>query len=282
MHFTIASFDIGKHNFAIYIEKYSIDKLNEIKENKQKYTRKECIEQVCMLGRMKLFKCVSLIYDEPIETYLTTKQKGKTYLSHLHFKNMYKFLDTIEYLKKVDQVIIEEQVKYNKDCIKLAQHCYSYFMMKYPKVLVEYVPAEYKTTKLGVPTQRTTKYLKVEDTDFSIITLRAFPLGKLRDYVKKNAIKIEYKKYTGKGKYLRNAIKMQLIKAIQKFNNISDTKGGIEKSIKTWSIDHARKIFELRKDKKALEIMKMYKSKCDDISDTFNQCQGFKMCIVDN
>ena len=53
---------------------------------------------------------------------------------------------------------------------------------------------------------------------------------------------------------------------------------------KKWSIENAKRIFELRKDEEALEMMKKGKKggqKQDDVSDALNQCQAWKYrCLI--
>lgn len=267
--FRTASFDIGKHNFAIYVEDFSLDKFTRIKQKDSD----SLIKEICHLGKRIYLDNVSLVNDKPIQSFLAKRPKGRTYLSDRIFKNMTVYLDGLAkdgIFNNLNQVIIEEQRKFNYECIKLAQHCYSYFIIKYPDITVEYIPSAYKTIKLGVPTQITTRYQKVADSDFSLISLRAFKVTQLREYVKTNKIHPEGKK------------KMQIIKAIQEFNGIVDTKGGLRKSIKVWTVKNATQIFTDRKDSEGLKIIKQYKSKADDICDTINQCQGFKVCVYEN
>ena len=79
----------------------------------------------------------------------------KSYLDPETFHNMNDVLDSnIKYFDKCSYIIIEQQMSfrkgYNTMCLKLAQHCYSYFTFKYGRFKeIFYWPAYHKTQVLG-------------------------------------------------------------------------------------------------------------------------------------
>ena len=164
----LASFDIGKKNFAFYIEEINKEQLLNIKNvcKSKRYkidgtTTPEfsnIIKDVCLNGKKILFK----------NTDLTSPSKSKSYIDPEIYHNMIDLLDEyVEYWDKCDAFIIEKQMAfkkvYNTMALKLGQHCYSYFCFKYGrfKEIIEF-PAYYKTLILGAPKiKKTTKTGKV-------------------------------------------------------------------------------------------------------------------------
>jgi hypothetical protein len=152
----VASFDIGKKNFAFCIEHFEPASLKKIKsiQKSMKYTKDgECtdefqpiLDSVCMEGELVLHKNIDL----------TTGANKKKYLDDIVFMNMYETLDL--YLKEFDKcdiIIVEQQMSFglnktNTMALKLAQHCKSYFIFKYrgTKEIVDF-PAYHKTQVLG-------------------------------------------------------------------------------------------------------------------------------------
>lgn len=151
----IASFDIGKVNFAFCIEK--VDPLKFPKTTIPKVKRytsdglvtpefEQVLDEVCSEGEVVLYKNVNL----------TTESPGTKYLDDTVFLNMYKVLDTYESeFEKCEIIIIEQQMsfgmkKINTMALKLGQHCRSYFLYKYrdTKQIIEF-PAYHKTQVLG-------------------------------------------------------------------------------------------------------------------------------------
>jgi hypothetical protein len=153
----VASFDIGKKNFAFYVEEFDRQDLKNITniDIKQRYNldgsptpkMKEILERIYKNGRTILHKNVDLTKDcdpkKPLDT--------ETYY------NMIDVLD--EHAEVWDEClcfVIEEQMsfgkKLNKTAVKLGQHCYSYFTFKYGrfKPVFEF-HAYYKTQILGAP-----------------------------------------------------------------------------------------------------------------------------------
>ena len=161
----IASFDIGKKNFAFYIEEFSVSKLNNIKNIKKnnRYNldgtpKKEFaknLKNICLNGKTILFK----------NSDLTKGCDNKKYLDKKIYLNMYDLLDSYNsYWDKCKYFVIEQQMSFgnrrNTMALKLGQHCYSYFVYRYGrfgKDIFEF-PAYHKTQVLGA--QKIQKKLK--------------------------------------------------------------------------------------------------------------------------
>ena len=160
----IAAFDIGKKNFAFaieYIEKCLIDELNLVEReivNRGKKKKLSVIppQQKFARGKLLLMENIDLTYD-----------CDDSYLDPRVFINMTSVLDERkEYWDKCDIILIEQQMSFgrrktNTMALKLGQHCYSYFSIKYgdSKELVEF-PAYHKTQVLRAPK----KFGKIEKT----------------------------------------------------------------------------------------------------------------------
>jgi hypothetical protein len=160
-----ASFDIGKKNFAFYIEEYNIEDINNQKNitknkryNKDGTTTKEfskVIKNICLNGKTIIFK----------NSDLTIGCDKKKYLDKQIYYNMYDLLDNYkEYWDKCSYFVIEQQMSFgnrrNTMALKLGQHCYSYFVYRYGrfgKDIFEF-PAYHKTQVLGA--QKIQKKLK--------------------------------------------------------------------------------------------------------------------------
>ena len=153
----IVSFDIGKCNFALYIEEFDSNKLSSIKTipKLKRYTPsglptdefENVMSSVYLNGNKVLYKNLDL-------TQGTEKNK---YLDKKIFINMNNALDEYkEYLDKCSIIVIEQQMSFkgtqNTMALKLGQHCYSYFVFHYKdtKEIIEF-PAYYKTQILGAP-----------------------------------------------------------------------------------------------------------------------------------
>lgn len=152
-----ASFDIGKKNFSFYIESFSVSELEKIK-NIPKINRynadgtatnemKEILQKVYLNGETVLHCNLDL-----------TKNCNKAeILDSETYHNMVSALD--DYKEQLDLcsfIIIERQMSFGKKmnlmAVKLAQHCYSYFVMRYgrEKTVIEF-DAFHKTQVLGAP-----------------------------------------------------------------------------------------------------------------------------------
>lgn len=151
----LASFDIGKKNFAFYIEetnKMSLLDLNNIPKvsryNPDGTTTPrfgKLMKNICTNGKTILFK----------NNDLTSGCATGSYLDPETFHNMTDLLDTYkEYWDKCEAFVIEEQMSFgsrrNTMALKLGQHCYSYFAFNYGrfKQIIEF-HAYHKTQVLG-------------------------------------------------------------------------------------------------------------------------------------
>lgn len=163
----IASFDIGKLNFAFYIEDVDEEVLSSLKkENIEKSKRynengtctpafTSLIDKVYSSGK-KILLCN---YDLTENT-----NKDKYYDKDICY-NMNTILDSYsEYWDKVSFVIVEQQMAFGKKvntmALKLGQNCQSYFMFNYSKDEIQIVefPAYHKTQVLGAKKEeKTTK-----------------------------------------------------------------------------------------------------------------------------
>ena len=160
----LASFDIGKKNFAFYIEEINLKQLKDI-ENISKFKRynldgtcapdfRKILDSVYMNGKKILLKNVDL-------TAGTNKNK---YFDIELCHNLIGVLDEYsEYFDNVSYVIVEQQMSFGKKvntmALKLGQHCESYFLFKYGrfKEVIEF-PSYYKTQVLGAEKlKKTTK-----------------------------------------------------------------------------------------------------------------------------
>jgi hypothetical protein len=152
----IASFDIGKKNFAFCIEEYdkkALFSLKNISQNKYNSDGSPTPEMESLLksifnqGKIILHKNIDLTYN------CDPKQK----LDTTTFYNMNEQLDKYaEYWSTCEAIIIEEQMSFggktNTMAVKLGQHCFSYFTLRYDRSLsVMEFPAYYKTQILGAP-----------------------------------------------------------------------------------------------------------------------------------
>jgi hypothetical protein len=147
-----ASFDIGKKNFAFYIEEMDKKDLLHL-ENIPKCDRynpdgtttplfEKVIQKVCVNGKTILFK----------NSDLTDGCKAGTYLDSEIYYNMNDLLDKYkEYWDKCSVFVIEEQMRFGKIMnLKLEQHCYSYFSVVYGRFKqIVVFPAYHKTQVLG-------------------------------------------------------------------------------------------------------------------------------------
>ena len=164
----VASFDIGKKNFAFCIEEFDSLKLSElinIRKSDRFSAGKETITSGFSTLLAALFLNGAVLLHKNLDLTCNTV-KGK-YLDTQIFYNMTEALDTYrEFFDKCDVIVIEQQMSFKKAqntmAIKLGQHCFSYFTMRYPvttvnnivfdgrKEIIEF-PAYYKTQLLGAP-----------------------------------------------------------------------------------------------------------------------------------
>lgn len=152
-----ASFDIGKCNFAFYIEEFNtgnMSTLTNIPRNKRYNPDglptkefEEVMSSIYLNGNKILYKNLDLTHGTEKSKYLDKK----IYINMINALDEYK-----EYFEKCSIIIIEQQMSFksaqNTMALKLGQHCYSYFAIRYgeTKEIVEF-PAYYKTQILGAP-----------------------------------------------------------------------------------------------------------------------------------
>ena len=146
-----ASFDIGKKNFSFCVE-YFKEALPK-RYSKKKYK----LDGSCEIEFEKVVNEVYLNGDILFLTNvdITNNCDPKLSLDPETFYNMTEELDKhLDLWDKCDVFIIEKQMMFGKQtnpmAVKLAQHCYSYFIFKYGKFkqIIEY-PAYNKTQILG-------------------------------------------------------------------------------------------------------------------------------------
>ena len=151
----IASFDIGKKNFAFVIEEIDEKSYKKIGDIPNKYKTdgtptKEFSDQL-----VKLSKFSKVILIKNIDLTIGCQKK---YFDSRLFINMTDCLDSFkDYWGKCSVFLIEQQMdfgrkKRNPMARKLGQHCYSYFSIFYRdfKTILEF-PAYHKTQVLGAP-----------------------------------------------------------------------------------------------------------------------------------
>lgn len=150
----VASFDIGKKNFAFCIEEFDKESLLSLDSDFKLYNEdgtpterfSTVLNQVCNNGEVIL--CVN-------EDLTMNCAKG-SYLDRETFYNMNDLLDKyVSYFDHCEAILVEEQMNYGKAkrnpmAVKLGQHCQSYFMIRYGhlKPIIEF-PAYHKTQVLG-------------------------------------------------------------------------------------------------------------------------------------
>jgi hypothetical protein len=146
-----ASFDIGKKNFSFYVEEFDphlIEKSRAVSYNPDgtpTETSISTIREISSNGRRVLLENVDI----------TQGCDPKAKLDPLTFHNMTEVLDSHgDIWDKCACFIIEKQMQFGRQtnpmAMKLGQHCYSYFAIRYGrfKEIVEF-PAYHKTQMLG-------------------------------------------------------------------------------------------------------------------------------------
>lgn len=151
----VASFDIGKKNFSFYIEEFDTDiltTLDNIPKPSRFYPNGTPTPKFNDI-LTSLYKTGSKILLENVD--LTHGCDPKAYLDTKIMYNMTDLLDQYSsYWEQCDIFVIEKQMsfgqKHNTMALKLGQHCWSYFSIRYPieKSIVEF-PAYHKTQILG-------------------------------------------------------------------------------------------------------------------------------------
>lgn len=159
----VASFDIGKINFAFYIEEFNVSELintSNIPLSKRYNEDGTPTEKFNSLLQ-KLFKNGKTILHKN-QNITQNCDKGKK-LDPETFFNLNELLDShIEDWQKCSVFLIEQQMafgkKINNMAIKLAQHCYSYFTIRFGrfKQIIDF-PSYHKTQILGAPKVKVVK-----------------------------------------------------------------------------------------------------------------------------
>ena len=153
----IASFDIGKKNFAFCIEEVNTNKLKTIKNipKNERYNKDGTPTKKFEKILKALYKCGNVIMMCNLD--ITENCNDKKYIDPQLYINLTDTLDKYqEYWNKCSTFIIEKQMsfrnKHNTMAIKVGQHCFSYFSFYYRnfKTILEY-PAYHKTQVLGAP-----------------------------------------------------------------------------------------------------------------------------------
>lgn len=151
----IASFDIGKKNFAFCVEEIDLGLFDSMKniEYSKRFFRDgtptpaylQLIKSVCMTGRVILLDNVNLCDGCDDSKYIDSQV----------FINMNHVLDQHKDIwDSCTCFVIEQQMSFKQNrntmALKLGQHCFSYFIFNYAsfKQTVEF-PAYYKTKILG-------------------------------------------------------------------------------------------------------------------------------------
>lgn len=157
----VASFDIGKKNFAFCIEEFSITDLEGIenihrneryhKDGTLKVPFAKIVHRVCSTGKIIMLEHFDL----------TENTKLEKSLDPMVLMNLTVFLDQYkEYWEQCTTFLIEQQMgfgrKQNTMALKIGQHCFSYFLFHFAmfKQVVEF-PSYYKTQILGAPKKST-------------------------------------------------------------------------------------------------------------------------------
>ena len=140
----IASFDIGKKNFAFCVEQFSKENLLKLplQPTPRVFTQEylESIKPIFSNGEILLLDNVDL----------TKGVKSTKQLDPIIYRNMIQLLDQhAEILSTCDIIVIEQQMsfrnKQNVMALKMAQHCHSYFLIRYESKTVYEIPAYHKT-----------------------------------------------------------------------------------------------------------------------------------------
>lgn len=147
----IVSFDIGKNNFAFYIEEVDTSVFRELSSISlsERYNENGTVtEKMSHVLNCCYANGKTILYVNEDLTKGTDKSK---YLDLDVYYNMNDHLDKyIPYFENCSFVLIEKQMKKNTMAMKLGQHCLSYITIKLPKrIRVFEFSAYLKTQILG-------------------------------------------------------------------------------------------------------------------------------------
>lgn len=151
----IASFDIGKKNFSFYIEECNLDyfsSISNIPKKNRYHPNGTCTDEFGAILKKVYCNGKKMLLRNLDITEGTNKEK---YFDSDLCHNLTEVLDTYsDYWEKVDYIVVEQQMsfgtKVNTMALKIAQHCESYFMIRYgrSKKIVEF-PSYHKTQVMG-------------------------------------------------------------------------------------------------------------------------------------
>jgi len=151
----IASFDIGKKNFSFYIEECNLDDFStlcNIPKKNRYHPNGTCTDEFGAILKKVYCNGKKMLLRNLDITEGTNKDK---YFDSDLCHNLTEVLDTYsDYWEKVDYFVVEQQMsfgtKVNTMALKIAQHCESYFMIRYgrSKKIIE-LPSYHKTQVMG-------------------------------------------------------------------------------------------------------------------------------------
>lgn len=248
----IASFDIGDVNFSVYIEKCDTQQLIDLQTTRELDIPSR-IDKACMIGER--------VYTEVINLRECTKEdkkKQKSYHTLSTRKNIIEYLNSLRFiLNKCDYVIVEQQymnlgqprgirkshIEANFKAIKISEDVLMWFLISFPQKHVELYSSHNKTRVLGAPA-----------------------------YVKS---KNDRKKWCVE--FTERMYKNREDSGMKEFYDICFKEKGRQKSQKRFE----KYISSLKtKDKDVQILVELFlynRQKLDDISDSFCQCQAFKI-----
>ena len=150
----VASFDMGKKNFAFCVEEFD---LSRMLEGINEWYPGACVKKTERILNSDLYHSVLTQVYETGELLLLENQdiSGKTIMETL--KNMTRLLDEFKpFWDLCDVFLVEKQMNFgrgktNPTAIALGRHCISYFLIHYPDKTVIEFPAYQKTQLLHAP-----------------------------------------------------------------------------------------------------------------------------------
>ncbi len=258
----IASFDIGKKNFAQYIEDFSMDTMNKLKNEYQSLPKKfQRRVKGCMSSNIEnilkeIFKdgkrIYTGVYDLRSESIISSSKSVDIQTR----KNLFSHLEKFKWLwDTCDSFIIEQQyfrtfasgkrkggTEANVDAIKMGECTLAWFLINYSSKNIEYFGSQFKTQILGAPLKQTKPQRKnwaIEMTYEIYKTRNDEGALELFDLVKK--------------------VKSKRINTEEKVKEYMDTVKSKDKDVLYLS-----------------ERIIRYRQKLDDISDTCIQLQAYK------
>jgi hypothetical protein len=251
----IASFDIGKTNFAQYVEEFNFDDVLNLKErykalpNKaQRRTKGEISDELKSILD-DLFKKATRI-NIGVFDFTPKDTTGIKLTNEVRLKFLEHMASYVSVWKDCDGFIIEQQFVNtfsggtNLDAVKLSEALTMWFLEHYPQKMVQSFGSQYKTLILGAPT----KMKKPERKKWAIV--KAEEIFKLRE-----------------DKNMLNCFDLS--------RNVKRKRINTEEKVQSFLINF--------KDKKVTDDIKILaekivrtKQKLDDVSDVVLQLQAYK------